>query len=430
MTEMNRDPTLANPLSVTRDAGKTVKQGQGGATYNRMFGRVNANLTGFVFKRDLTNPTTAAYIELHRWAWGTRGTVGTPVMLGARTLFLTGGFDAQWQHDSRINKDITQTTLTRDQLEQVTEFGPFIQASIDPVRSLTLTAGARYDRNNFSVTDYFLSDGDDSGVRDMSSPSGTVGLVYHAKDFLVPYANVGTSFETPTTTELANRPTGPGGFNPILDPQKAVNYEVGFRGGVPAGGQGRVDYSVAVYRANITGELIPFETPGDPGRRFYRNAGSSRHQGIEMGAGVQYAWFSLRGGYTYSNNKFEDYRVTAAGVTTVYDGNEEPGVPHNYFRGMATARSRYGWISIEQTASSSYFVNDGNTTRNAGWLSTAVRVGLEIPISGWVINPFGSVENLFDKQYAASVQVNAANGRYFEPSPWRNGYLGIEIRPR
>jgi iron complex outermembrane receptor protein len=438
--EMISNPSLANPLSVTRDAGKDVSQSQAGLIASRRFGGgVTANATVFGLKRMLTNPTNAAYIELRRRAYGARGSAALPVSVGSRTAVLTGGADAQWQRDNRINLNFQRTVLTRDQLERVVEVGPFVQASMDPMRSVTLLLGGRYDRVRFSVDDHFLSDGDDSGMRLMSALSGSAGIATHALPAFGPYFNISTSFESPTTTELANRPTGPGGFNPVLDPQKAVSYEVGVRGRAgtagsteTAGANLRIDYSVALYRANIKGELIPYETPGDPNRRFFRNAGSSRHEGVEVGAGIGAGVFSLRAGYTYSRNRFLEYVVPQLGITPaiVLNGHDEPGVPRHYVRGVLTFRpAGFGWVALEETAASSFFVDDANATRNNGWASTAVRGGLEIRAAGWSIGPFGGVSNLFDKHYAASVQVNAANGRYFEPSPGRNGYVGVEIAP-
>src|SRR6185503_13228832 len=232
--------------------------------------------------------------------------------------------------------------------------------------------------------------------------SGSAGIATHAIKGFAPYANVSTSFESPTTTELANRPTGPGGFNPVLDPQKAVNYEIGVRG--TAGSEMRIDYSIALYRANIKGELIPYETPGDPNRRFFRNAGSSRHEGIEVGAGIGVRIFSARAGYTYSRNRFLEYVVPQLGATppVVLSGNDEPGVPHHYLRGVLTVRpARLGWLAVEETAASSYFVDDANTVaaRNAGWASTAIRAGLDIRAAGWSLAPFGGISNVFNKRY-------------------------------
>ncbi|WP_280571012.1 TonB-dependent receptor, partial [Chromohalobacter sp. 296-RDG] len=40
------------------------------------------------------------------------------------------------------------------------------------------------------------------------------------------YANISTSFETPTFSEFAN-PSEAGGFNPSVEPQKAWSREIG-----------------------------------------------------------------------------------------------------------------------------------------------------------------------------------------------------------
>jgi iron complex outermembrane receptor protein len=41
--------------------------------------------------------------------------------------------------------------------------------------------------------------------------------------------------------------------------------------------------------------------------------------------------------------------------------------------------------------------------------------------------PFVAVNNLFDRRYVGSVNINGAFGRVLEPAPGRNAYLGIEI---
>ena len=90
------------------------------------------------------------------------------------------------------------------------------------------------------------------------------------------YANVGSSFETPTTTELTNSPSGAGGFNDSLGPQRAWMLEAGARWGA-----GLVRASLAVFTADVRDELIPYEVPSATQRRFYRNAGRARHSGVE-----------------------------------------------------------------------------------------------------------------------------------------------------
>ncbi|MBI4421894.1 MAG: TonB-dependent receptor [Gemmatimonadetes bacterium] len=420
--EMDTAPSLANPTSVLRDAGKRVSQHQAGLTVARTLAS-GGTLTATIFglRRDLENPTTATYIELARRAYGLRAATTLPLALAARTGTLSAGFDTQWQRDDRVNRNVQRTQVTLDQLEHVSEVGPFVEVMLEPWRPVTLTLGARYDRVSFQAEDRLLTDGDDSGTRVMSAASGSSGLAVELVPGFAPYSSVSTSFQTPTTTELTNRPAAVGGFNPDLRPQTAVNYELGARGQLDR----RLRYSIALFRADIRGELIPFEVTAQPGRRFFRNAGSSRQHGVEVSlTAAPLPVLRVGAAYTYSRRRFQDYQTS----TAVLDGNDVPGIPRHYVWGVATYRFRgRAWVSMEQKWSSAYYVDDANTVQNGAWWATSVRAGLEIVAAGWRIAPFGGIANLFDERYAASVLVNAQFGRYFEPAPGRNAYVGVEV---
>src|SRR5438046_4405792 len=99
----------------------------------------------------------------------------------------------------------------------------------------------------------------------MRALSGSLGVAVTPSDVVTVYGNIGTSFETPTTTELTNRPSGAGGFNPPLEPQKATNYEIGVRGA----GRGRRNYSVPRFDAGVADGLIRFPAPADGNVRAF-----------------------------------------------------------------------------------------------------------------------------------------------------------------
>jgi len=427
LTEAEADtaPTAANPRNVTADVGKTVRQEQAGISveHRTPSGRL-WSLALFALTRDLENPIATTYIQLDRWAYGVRAGSTHPMALGERPVLVTLGLDLQWQRDDRLNLSpvLTRATRTRDQLERVSEIGPFLEVRADLTAAATLTLGARYDRVAFRADDRLLSDGDDSGSRIMASPSASAGVTLDLDPGFQPYVNVSTSFETPTTTELANRPTGPGGFNPDLQPQKAVNYEAGVRGRVA----GVLGYSASAYQADVRDELIPFEVPGDPGRRYFRNAGSARHRGVEAGVALQpIPSVTLVGAYTYAAFRFQEFRT----ATDTLDGNTIPGVPAHYVHGSVRYQGLKGlWAAVDVTASAGLFVNDLNTVRTDPWQTVGVRMGWEGRVGGWRAAPFVAVRNLFDERYVGSVSVNAQFGRFFEPAPGRSGYLGVELR--
>ncbi len=422
---LNRDSAAG--LNIAKVAGKDVTQGQGGVTLRREFtGGGEASLVVFGIIRSLKNPTTFAYIDLGRVDYGARFSVSRPLPLGSLKHRLTAGVDFQRQRDDRKNfgnnAGQSDNLPTLDQLEHVTEVGPFVQSALQVTPHISVTGGLRYDWVNFQADDRLITptNPDDSGRRLMQALSGSIGVAVTPSDAVTVYGNIGTSFETPTTTELTNRPSGAGGFNPTLEPQKATNYEIGVRGDVA----GRLNYSVALYDADVRGELIQFPVPADTnGRVFYQNAGTSRHRGVEVGAQLEMAsGLTLTTSWTYSDFRYTRYLALA--------GRALPGIPQHWLHFLLQGRPAFGrgsWVEVEETHSSGYLVSDANNTRTSPWWTTNVRVGWDGTVGSVRLNPFLGFNNVFNRSYVGSVVINASNGRYYEPAPGRNMYVGFSL---
>lgn len=436
-TELATIPDAAAPLNVSRNAGKDVTQGQGGLTLERTFpDGGDASVTVYGFTRSLTNPTTPTYIHLDRVDYGVRAGLTRPLPLGTLDHRLTAGVDFQRQRDDRLNYGYTTSTGPQpdttarqlDQLEHVTEIGPFVQSALRITPHLTVTGGVRYDWVKFQVDDRLITptNPNDSGDRLMKALSGTLGVAVTPSSALTAYANVGTSFETPTTTELTNRPDTAGGFNPTLEPQKATNYEIGVRGNT----LGRLSYSVALYQANVRDELIAYQVPASS-RTFFRNAGRARHRGLELGADLRLgAGVDLITAWTYSDFRYVDYTVGPR----VLDGQALPGIPQHWLHLLLKAQpafARGAWVELEQTHSSGFAVDDtmpaSLAPHTSPWWTTNVRLGWSGPVAGVRCNPFVGFDNVFNRAYVGSVVINAANRRYYEPAPGRNVYVGFTL---
>jgi iron complex outermembrane receptor protein len=76
----------------------------------------------------------------------------------------------------------------------------------------------RADAVRFRVNDRLISatNPDDSGDRTLHAVSPSFGLVWRTAPLASLYATLSSSFETPTTTELGNKPDGSAGINPEL----------------------------------------------------------------------------------------------------------------------------------------------------------------------------------------------------------------------
>ncbi len=434
--QANRDSAPA--VNLSSHAGKDVTQAQGGATLRHPFATGGeVGVTVFGLTRALKNPTTFAYIDLDRRAYGARVTLTRPVGRGRFAPQVTTGLDFQRQRDDRVNfgnvAGRPDTTRALDQLEDVTEVGPFVQGAVPLAARLTLTAGLRYDWVQFHVADRLVSalNPDDSGDRLMRALSGSLGLAFNPAPEVTLYASTGSSFETPTTTELANRPDSAGGFNAALDPQTAWTYEVGGRGTVGS----RSDWSAAVFQADVTDELISYEVPTSPQRRFFRNAGSARHRGLELGGGlVLLPGLELRAAYTFSNFRYVRYAFSPdTSPPRVLDGRTLPGIPkhavHLTLR-VEPRGVRGGWLEVETAGTSSTLVDDTLSLRTSPWWTTNVRLGWTGRLGSTSFQPFVAANNVFDRLYVGSVVINAARGRYYEPAPGRNLYLGLTVGTR
>lgn len=417
--EVAADPRQANPGYAAIDADETVTQLQLGTALEREFGRAGQlDAAAFAIRRTLDTRLPFARILLDRWAYGGRAVTTLP--LGRATLVV--GADLQWQRDDRENRSPTTDATTRDQLEHVREVGPFAQVRVQPDARITLTAGARLDAVTFRVTDGFLADGDDSGARTMAAPSGRLGASVVLAPALVAFAGLGTSFETPTTTELGNRPDGSGGFNPDLVPQHAVMVEAGLRWRV-----GPAHLEATAFRAAVRDALIPFEVPTDPGRRFFRNAGRTRHQGLEWAATVAPGGgVRLAATYTMADLRFTEF-TTEQGT---FDGLRVPGVPMHLGRLAAGVTRGSVRGVLELRAASAAWADDANTARADAWWVANANVGVDLPVGATRFRPLLGVENVFDRTYVPVVSVNASAGRYYEPAPRRTVYFGVEVRAR
>jgi len=417
--------------NILRGADKDVQQQQLSLALKHYDAAGNEyDVTVFGVLRDLANPLAAppdinpgqthgTYVTIDRAVGGLRLSGSRKLGTPETAPRLVAGADLQRLRDERGNfvsiAGAKTDQVFLNQREMVTELGPFAQVQWSPREELLLSGGARYDWVRFSVADGYFGDGsDDSGDRTMSSVSGNVGASWSFGDRFVPYVNVSTSFETPTTTELANQPDGSGGFNPDLGPQRAVNYEIGARG-QPARG---VSYSVALFLGRIKDAIVQVGEIG--GRAFFGNTGKTHNDGAEVGLTVTpVTGLTLSGAYTYARYRY------ASGA---FDGNRLPGVPEHYWRfGLRTALPQGFFVDADHTISSSLVADDANQIPVDAWGVTNARFGWQGDVGSLQVGPFLGVNNLWDRRYVGSVTLNGLGGRDFEPAPRRVVYLGAEI---
>lgn len=413
-----------NELQRTGEDGRQV---QVGGNWRHKIDSGELELSTYALTRRIENPIPPTIIDLDRTVGGLRALFRSRPLGVGETWQWTVGVDGDIQLDGRknyTNERGERSTLVLNQDERVESVGGFAQVSKEVGSRLHVLGGLRYDYLRFSVDDGLIegANPDDSGDRVMDAVSPSLGLTYSANQAVNVYANVATAFETPTTTELANRPTGAGGFNPELEPQRTLSFEAGSKGQI----SGSVVYQISAYRAGIENALIPFEVPDMSGRQFFRNAGSAVHQGFEAGASwVLFDGVRTRLGYAYTDARFDEYSVEGI----AYDGNEIPGItPHRLEVGLSY-ETRRGWFAaLDSRYLSDMAVNDANEDFSPAYFVMDLRAGVDdLRIGTTSVSAFAGVSNLLNEQYNTSVVVNAFGGRYFEPGPGRALYVGATL---
>jgi iron complex outermembrane receptor protein len=281
----------------------------------------------------------------------------------------------------------------------------------------------RADQVRFEVRDHLQAGGrDNSGVRTLHAVSPMLGVATRLSAFHSLYANVGSAFETPTTTELGNQADGSPGLNRDLKPQYSTTYETGAKGILLS----RLQYDAALFDTEVRDELIPFEIPNGNGRTYYRNAGRTRREGIELSLATDVGPISLDGSYALSHFRFRDF----VNGTAQYAGRAIPGIPEQQGQLAATWRLRSVFVVAEGVAKSQVFVNDANDAAAPAFAIMNARVGGTAVFGKPWLTPVLGVQNLFDRRYIGSVAVNAsgatiATTKFYEPAPGRTWFVGL-----
>ena len=406
-----------------RGTRKYVRQGQAGMSWRVSSSGFEASFSAYGVRRELDNPIPTSVIDLKRNGSGVRVVLG-PRSRGGRSR-LDFGVEAELQNDDRrnfANDGGEAGSLTLDQQERVRANAVFGQIQVPVGDRLDVLGALRLDRFNFSADDRFQAadNPDDSGSRTMSGLNPSLGIHLDLGDHGM-FTSVARSFETPTTTELANQPDRAGGFNPELEPQRGWTVEAGMRGDL----SGWAAYDLAVYSTTLTNQLVPFEVPSAPGRRFYRNAGGSRVRGFEVSARAALSQvLTGRVAYGYVDARFTDFSVGG----NDYADNCVPGIAPHRIEGSLRASGGPWFGELRVEARGEVPANDANDASAEGYRLVELRVGASgIRAGGMRLSPFAAVTNLTNERYASSVVVNAFGGRYFEPGPDRGGHVGLSM---
>ena len=429
--EVEQDRRQATANAERLDAGQDVDQQTLGLLYETSSAAVgDLTVSTFFTRRDFSQqlpfpgPSQIAY---DRQFYGISTDYQQGSELAGLPLTWMVGADLHRQVDDRrrysVSFDGDVTGQTQEETQNGTTAAVFAQGDLALTDRFNLSMGTRFDRLRLSVDDQWLVDGDDSGSRTYREFSGFAGVSYRSAPRQQFYATVGTAFEAPTFTEFAN-PDGSGGFNPDIEPQQALNREVGVRGGLGGG----LSYDLALFSIRVDDEILPYEINN---RTFYENAGRTERNGVELGLkwDISYTW-RVVSAVTLADYELKDFTDEQGNDV---DGNRLPGLPREQWvtevewRGDGQRFAALEW----QYVGDLYAENSNQTKVSEYWL-LGIRAGDTVRFGGQSVNLYGGIRNLLDEDYFSNIRINANADQpledrgYYEPAPGRTFYAGLE----
>jgi len=342
--------------------------------------------------------------------------------------------------------------------------GLYLQDMLSITDRLTLTAGGRLNHANIVLEDRIGTalNGDHSYTR--FNPQA--GASYALMPGLTLYGGYAEANRAPTPAELScadpDSPCSLTNFfvgDPALKQVVARGFEAGLRGRMAAPLLSSADLSWhAGYFRTTTSDDIQLVSSGTAGRAYFRNIGSTRRQGLELGAAVSTARWSAFLEYTLTDATYRsaltlnspsnpsatpdpaDPDNDDARTIQVEPGDRLPGIPMHALKAGVEVRLTPEWkVGVTARAfSGRYLVGDEANLQEPTSFFVVADVAASYRLSDNV-EVFGLVQNLFDRRYATfgtfspveSVPIaglpDASDPRSLSLGPPRAAYAGLRI---
>ena len=409
---VNENSIQARDRNVLFDAQESVKQLQAGLAldWKTAAGTVKSSL--YYSNRDfigLLPFTNGGYVELNR------DFAGMELSLNSRFNEFEWMFGAsvQSQADDRKrfqNNEGVKGEMAMDQLESFDSYGMFALGSLNKPK-YSLQAGVRFDVHQISIDDNFGLDQqyDDYSSR-LSAYSPNIGFIYNLNKNDELYANYGSSYETPSLSELSANPDG-SGFNNQLSAMVSNGFDIGYRKSTR-----RLSYSFTAFHIDTKDEIVRYELEGFEGMNFYKNLGLSKRYGIEG-----------EGSYNIGN-----HHIVRASYTQAKYEYENQGVKGE-LAGIPKSNLEFEWLynkngfnfKLDFKQVSSMFADNNNEVKVPSYALANIAVKNNFNIKGFSLNLGLQIRNLFDEKYYDNIRTNAFGNRFYEPASLRQFIFSV-----
>ena len=329
--------------------------------------------------------------------------------------------------------DVVQDTLTRrylsysntnrvhtDYSARILNTAVYTQFEHPLNNAFSTVLGARYDRISFSHVDHLGIK--ENGETNYSNISLKGGLTYNPSNIWGLYSNYSQGFYAPGVSELFRARAN----NQNLKPAYFNNYEIG--GWFQVSDKFRGEYSF--YRLDGVDEVITYRSP--EGNYENRNAGKTRHQGIELSVSyIPSSEFKIQLNGSYASHKFREFLVEEARTekdkqgnmiqidAVDFTGNEQslaPKILSNLDIYYTPAHLKKLTVGLNWHYKSSYWMDDANSVKYQPKTFLGLKGNSLIDMTlSYVLDQaevFAKVQNLSDEYFSNSASKSAWGETY------------------
>ena len=231
------------------------------------------------------------------------------------------------------------------------------------------------------------------------------------------YASWSGGFSPPTLDEFR---TNEGSINTGLRPERGANYEIGTKGS-----HGSLAYTASLFYLRLNETISTYTDTR--GTSLFRNAGNTNQYGVELALDYPAtSWLDLYGSYTYHRFTYGTYEQRGDD----FSGNRLPGTAPHTFNLEARVQLPVGvYATLTENYTDAIPLNDGNTVYGEAYHLLRARLGYRRQVRRVEYDFFLGGSNLLDERMSFGNDLNPQfGGRYYQPAPGRNYFLGVALR--
>jgi len=421
LDDLNANRRQARQRNVDFKTGESIRQVKLATSFDYDFdAKKSVSTYGFFSNRSFNGKLPFEFggiIDLNRNYLGN----GSSFNFNSAKNKLQVGYDWAIQKDNRDrfrNLEGDQGNQTLSQQESFSTFGLYALNHLTFDKFLIRT-GMRYDTNVLKVDDAFLDNGDDSGKTTLNAFNPSLGITYKLNKKASIFSSFSTSFETPTLSELSTNPEDTVGFNDAIKPQKASNFEIGFKTKT-----NKQYFEAVLFYIKTNDDLVPYELEDFPDRTFFRNAGSTIRKGLELRYNRSLSdEFRLSTVYSYSDFEYDSYSIPSGD----FNGNDLPAIPTHKGLLALLYQDKKWTAKLEGNYIGSLFADDANAVEVEAYTLVNFNLGYKTKLGTLELFPFLGINNLFNTEYNDNIRINAFGARYFEAAPRFNVFGGLRF---